>query len=136
MPGEVEDYSHPIIVRTPAMLRAHYSITLSQCAFCAKYLPALVDAYKADPFPDGPYHCMLLAMLQNNYFAKYMRSPLGSELYNFFVTQVVDGVSISAPRYLRSLGSNLTCASAEASRHVRHWPTHLCHLCVCLPLFH
>ncbi|KAJ7878159.1 hypothetical protein B0H14DRAFT_2567423 [Mycena olivaceomarginata] len=69
MPSEAEDPTDPIIR-----------------AFCAKFLPSL-------PSVEGPYHRMLLAVLQSNYFAKYMRSPLGSELYPFFVNQVINGVS-------------------------------------------
>ncbi|KAJ7186345.1 Alpha/Beta hydrolase protein, partial [Mycena haematopus] len=74
MPCEGDDPTDPIL-----------------CAFCAKFLPSLVSAYKASPCVEGPYHCMLLAVLQGNYFAKYMRTPLGSELYAFFANQVVIG---------------------------------------------
>ncbi|KAJ6492276.1 hypothetical protein C8R45DRAFT_990814 [Mycena sanguinolenta] len=72
MPSEREDPTNPIV-----------------CAFCAKFLPSLVSAYKAVPTEEGPYHCMLLAVLQSNYFAKYMRSPHGPELYAFFVDEII-----------------------------------------------
>ncbi|KAJ7765507.1 hypothetical protein DFH07DRAFT_955750 [Mycena maculata] len=62
MPGE-ENPTDPII-----------------CAFCAKYLPSLVASYKADPCAFGPHFRMLIAVLQSNYFAKFMRTPQGSEL--------------------------------------------------------
>ncbi|KAJ7192948.1 hypothetical protein B0H12DRAFT_1082623 [Mycena haematopus] len=72
MPCEDEDPTDPIV-----------------CAFCARFLPSLISAYKAAPCVEGPYHCMLLAVLQSNYFAKYMRTPLGSELYAFFANQIL-----------------------------------------------
>ncbi|KAJ7257774.1 hypothetical protein C8J57DRAFT_1342741 [Mycena rebaudengoi] len=32
---------------------------------------------------------MLLSILQNNYFAKFMRSPLGADLFSFYVDQAI-----------------------------------------------
>ncbi|KAJ7882766.1 hypothetical protein B0H14DRAFT_3128736 [Mycena olivaceomarginata] len=49
MPCEYEDPTDPII-----------------CAFCAKFLPSLISAYKTDPCVNGPHHWMLLAVLQSN----------------------------------------------------------------------
>ncbi|KAJ7444323.1 hypothetical protein FB451DRAFT_1294323 [Mycena latifolia] len=72
MPYEIEDTTNPIV-----------------CLFCAKYLPSLVSAYKADPHPAGPYHAMLVGVAQSLYFAKFMRSPAGADLYPFFVEQVL-----------------------------------------------
>ncbi|KAJ6529476.1 hypothetical protein DFH09DRAFT_1185182 [Mycena vulgaris] len=72
MPGEFEDPTDPIV-----------------CLFCAKYLPSLVSAYKAEPNPDGPYHAMLVGVAQSLYFAKFMRSPAGADLYQFYVEQVL-----------------------------------------------
>ncbi|KAF8143645.1 hypothetical protein K438DRAFT_1993709 [Mycena galopus ATCC 62051] len=72
MPCEDEDPSDPIL-----------------CVFCAKFLPSLVSAYMAAPCAEVPHHCMLVAVLQSNYFAKYMRTPLGAELYAFFVDQIL-----------------------------------------------
>ncbi|KAJ7686319.1 hypothetical protein B0H17DRAFT_1204368 [Mycena rosella] len=66
MPGEFEDHTHPII-----------------------FLPSLVSAYKAAPSVDGPYHCMLVGVSQSLYFAKFMRSPLGSDLYSFYVDEIL-----------------------------------------------
>ncbi|KAJ7844849.1 hypothetical protein B0H13DRAFT_2096068 [Mycena leptocephala] len=71
MPGE-ENPTNPII-----------------CAFCAKYLPSLVASYKAEPCAFGPHYRMLVAVLQSNYFAKFMRTPQGSELYAFFVDNII-----------------------------------------------
>ncbi|KAJ7481091.1 hypothetical protein B0H11DRAFT_2024152 [Mycena galericulata] len=73
MPGEFEDTAHPIV-----------------CFFCAKYLPSLVSAYKAEPHADGPYHTMLVGIAQSLYFAKFMRSPAGADLYAFYVAQVIE----------------------------------------------
>ncbi|KAJ7142771.1 hypothetical protein C8R44DRAFT_761075 [Mycena epipterygia] len=72
MPSEFEDPTHPIV-----------------CLFCAKYLPSLVSAYKAVPSADGPYHAMLVGVAQSLYFAKFMRSPAGADLYPFYVEQVL-----------------------------------------------
>ncbi|KAJ7033364.1 hypothetical protein C8F04DRAFT_1104511 [Mycena alexandri] len=72
MPGEFEDGTHPIV-----------------CLFCAKYLPSLVSAYKAAPSVTGAYHAMLLGISQSLYFAKFMRSPAGAELYAFYVAQIL-----------------------------------------------
>ncbi|KAF7358675.1 hypothetical protein MSAN_01206500 [Mycena sanguinolenta] len=72
IPCEYEDPVDPII-----------------CAFCARFLPSLVSAYKDAPCEEGPYYCMLVAVLQSNYFAKYMRSPHGPDLYAFFVQQII-----------------------------------------------
>ncbi|KAJ6462282.1 hypothetical protein C8R47DRAFT_1158631 [Mycena vitilis] len=72
MPGEVEDNSHPILG-----------------FFCARYLPSLVSAYKANPRVDNPYHAMLVGVSQSLYFAKFLRCPIGSDLYAFYVAQVL-----------------------------------------------
>ncbi|KAJ7896958.1 hypothetical protein B0H13DRAFT_2275936 [Mycena leptocephala] len=72
MPGEIEDGTHPIV-----------------CLFCAKYLPSLVSAYKAAPSVTGPYHAMLISIAQSLYFAKFMRSPAGAELYSFYAAQIL-----------------------------------------------
>ncbi|KAJ7159757.1 hypothetical protein C8R46DRAFT_1354376, partial [Mycena filopes] len=71
-PGEGEEYHKPII-----------------SCFCATYLPSLVSAFKANPDPYGPYHAMLLGVAQSVYFAKFMRSPAGADLYPFYVEQVL-----------------------------------------------
>ncbi|KAJ7833175.1 hypothetical protein B0H13DRAFT_2288924 [Mycena leptocephala] len=70
VPGEFEDHSHPIA-----------------CAFCAKFLPSLVSAHKAAPTAHGPYHCMLIGVSQSLYFAKFMRSPLGSDLWSCYLNE-------------------------------------------------
>ncbi|KAJ7761664.1 hypothetical protein B0H16DRAFT_1530217 [Mycena metata] len=59
------------------------------CCFCAKYLPSLVLAFKADHRPAGPYHVMLLAVAQGVYFAKFMRTPAGANFYAFYVSRVL-----------------------------------------------
>ncbi|KAJ7464135.1 hypothetical protein FB451DRAFT_1264727 [Mycena latifolia] len=58
-------------------------------AFCAKFLPSLVAAYRAAPHHEGPYHHMLGCVMQNDYFAKFMRSPPGADLYAFYVDQIL-----------------------------------------------
>jgi hypothetical protein len=39
---------------------------------------------------------MLVAVLQSNYFAKFMRTPQGSELYAFFVDNIITSVRLSS----------------------------------------
>ncbi|KAJ7114165.1 hypothetical protein C8R43DRAFT_1138449 [Mycena crocata] len=58
-------------------------------AFCAKFLPSLVAAYKEAPRNQSPYHLMLSSVLQNDYFAKFMRSPIGADFYVFYVNRLV-----------------------------------------------
>ncbi|KAJ7144712.1 hypothetical protein C8R43DRAFT_1013851 [Mycena crocata] len=58
-------------------------------AFCTKFIPSLVTAYKQAPRTESPYALMLWWTTRNNYFAKLMRSPWGSDLYLINVNQLV-----------------------------------------------
>ncbi|KAJ7128813.1 hypothetical protein C8R43DRAFT_1027227 [Mycena crocata] len=58
-------------------------------AFCARFLPSLILAYKKAPRPESPYALMLYWTTQNDYFSKLMRSPWGSDLYVFHVDQLL-----------------------------------------------
>jgi hypothetical protein len=55
-----------------------------------------VASYKAEPCALGPHYRMLIAVLQSNYFAKFMRTPQGSELYAFFVDNIITSVRLSS----------------------------------------
>ncbi|KAK7039839.1 hypothetical protein R3P38DRAFT_2902138, partial [Favolaschia claudopus] len=72
VPGDSEEPSHPIV-----------------SAFCANYLPSLVNAYMENYCPEGPYHRLLVGILQSSYFAKYFRTPAGSDLYAFYVGNIL-----------------------------------------------
>ncbi|KAJ7932333.1 hypothetical protein B0H13DRAFT_1857160 [Mycena leptocephala] len=89
--GPCEDATDKLRDLWTALMRCEYEDPTDPiiCAFCAKFLPSLISAYKADPCVNGLYHWMLLAVLQSNYFAKDLRGPLGSELYEFFVDLVL-----------------------------------------------
>ncbi|KAJ7924276.1 hypothetical protein B0H13DRAFT_1978742, partial [Mycena leptocephala] len=110
MPGE-ENPTNPII-----------------CAFCAKYLPSLVASYKAEPCAFGPHYRMLVAVLQSNYFAKFMRTPQGSELYAFFVDNIITSNHPLRPSWasssLRPTRTNINCTSSPCPRTFAHsWTT-------------
>ncbi|KAJ7264150.1 hypothetical protein C8J57DRAFT_1331935 [Mycena rebaudengoi] len=59
-------------------------------SFCARFLPALVDAYKSAPDVLGPYTKMLRVVLDSGYFAKFMRGALGSDLYMLHAERLVE----------------------------------------------
>ncbi|KAJ7660759.1 hypothetical protein DFH06DRAFT_379552 [Mycena polygramma] len=50
-------------------------------SFSARFLPALVEAYKSVPYLFTSYAGMLRTLLDSGYFAKFMRSSLGRDLY-------------------------------------------------------
>ncbi|KAJ7673637.1 hypothetical protein DFH06DRAFT_748318 [Mycena polygramma] len=120
MPDEFEDYGHPIV-----------------CIFCAKYLPSLVAAYKAEPDPYGPYQTMLVGVSQSLYFAKFLRSPLGSDLYVFYVDQLLAPHNCSCHRtehafasivgllilsaYAHEYKSQMQPLSAEVTERLTEW---------------
>ncbi|KAK7013265.1 hypothetical protein R3P38DRAFT_3006902 [Favolaschia claudopus] len=86
MPEEVENPLDPIV-----------------CAFSAKYLPSLVSAYMQVPCVNGPYHAMLIGVLQSGYSAKYMRTPAGGELYSFYVAQLLGSPTVFPSPYMTGL---------------------------------
>lgn len=85
-----------------------------QCVFCARFLPSLVSAYKAALHVDSPYHRMLVGVSQSLYFAKFMRSPLGSDLYTFFVDEIVR--QVRTPCEVRITIRALTLVTPSACR--------------------
>ncbi|KAJ7226218.1 hypothetical protein C8J57DRAFT_1535386 [Mycena rebaudengoi] len=59
-------------------------------SFCARFLPALVDAYKSVPDLLGPYTTMLRVVSSSGYFAKFMRGALGSDIYTIHAERFVE----------------------------------------------
>ncbi|KAJ7237424.1 hypothetical protein C8J57DRAFT_1247201 [Mycena rebaudengoi] len=59
-------------------------------SFCARFLPALVDAYKSVPDLLGQYTTMLRVVSSSGYFAKFMRGALGSDIYTIHAERFVE----------------------------------------------
>ncbi|KAJ7778841.1 hypothetical protein DFH07DRAFT_541202 [Mycena maculata] len=60
---------------------------------CARFLPSLVAAYKTMPATSGVYWFILVGAVPIAYFAKFMRGPLASDLYVFYVKHLLANIT-------------------------------------------
>ncbi|KAJ7031908.1 hypothetical protein C8F04DRAFT_1109416 [Mycena alexandri] len=69
------------MIKTYRKTREDGSDEIVTASFSARFLPALVEAYKSVPDVITPYATMLRMLLDSGYFAKLMRGALGRDLY-------------------------------------------------------
>ena len=75
-----------------------------QASFGARFLPALVDAYKTTPHLITPYTTMLRSLLDSEYFAKFMRGELGRDLLRVHAERLTElDLARDGVRWLRFL---------------------------------
>ncbi|KAJ7042183.1 hypothetical protein C8F04DRAFT_1077006 [Mycena alexandri] len=69
------------MIKTYRQILEDGSDEIVMASFSARFLPALVEAYKSVPDVITPYATMLRMLLDSGYFAKLMRGALGRDLY-------------------------------------------------------
>ncbi|KAJ7693076.1 hypothetical protein B0H17DRAFT_1330611 [Mycena rosella] len=65
-------------------------IEILTASFAARFLPATVEAYKSAPHLITPYATMLRILLDSGYYAKFMRSTSGRDLYKLHAERLAD----------------------------------------------
>ncbi|KAJ7079537.1 hypothetical protein C8R44DRAFT_895676 [Mycena epipterygia] len=65
-------------------------IEIITASFSARFLPAVVDAYKSTSHLITPYSTMLRMVLDSGYFAKFMRGSSGKDLYKVHAERLAE----------------------------------------------